>query len=68
VSCRLAYHADGFARAGDASGRAQIALTLLADALGDEVRAMAMHETFSRRVVALFPERWTISRTPSSPT
>jgi hypothetical protein len=22
-----------------------------------------MHETFSRRVVALFPERWTISRT-----
>jgi hypothetical protein len=41
--------------AGPGSGRAEIALTLLADALGDEARAMAMHETFSRRVVALFP-------------
>jgi Family of unknown function (DUF6166) len=46
----------------DASERAQIALTLLADALGDEARAIEAHEYFSRRVVALFPERWTITR------
>ena len=46
---------------GDASAR-QIALTLLADALGDEVRAIETHEYFSRRVIALFPERWTITR------
>jgi hypothetical protein len=53
----------GSTRIGDGSGSAEIALALLADALGNEARAMAMHETFSRRVVALFPERWTISRT-----
>jgi hypothetical protein len=53
----------GLTRIGDGSGRAEIALTLLTDALGNEARALAMHEAFSRRVVALFPERWTISRT-----
>lgn len=53
----------GLTRIGDGSGSAEIALKLLADALGDEARAMAMHEAFSRRVVALFPERWTISQT-----
>ncbi len=44
------------------SGQAHIALKLLADALGDEARAIATHEHFSRRVVARFPERWTITR------
>jgi hypothetical protein len=53
---------EQIAAARDASGRAQIALTLLADALGDEARAIETHEYFSRRVVALFPERWTITR------
>jgi len=46
----------------DGSEHAQIALTLLADALGDEARAIATHEYFSRRVVARFPERWAITR------
>ena len=46
----------------DGSGHAQIAFTLLADALGDEARAIEAHEYFIRRVVALFPERWTITR------
>jgi hypothetical protein len=41
-----------------ASRRAPIALTLLADALGDEASAIEAYEYFSRRVVALFPERW----------
>jgi hypothetical protein len=40
----------------------QIALTILADALGDEASAIKTHEYFGRRVVALFPDRWTISR------
>ena len=53
---------DKFARPSDSSGRAQIAFTLLADALGDEARAIEAHEYFSRRVVTLFPERWTITR------
>lgn len=51
----------GFASPGD--GSAQIALTILADALGDEASALKTHEYFSRRVVAQFPDRWTISRT-----
>lgn len=39
-----------------------LALTLLADALGDEKRAIEMHEYFSHRVIKRFPERWTITR------
>jgi Family of unknown function (DUF6166) len=50
----------GFASPGD--GSAQIALTILADALGDETSAIRTHEYFSRRVVAQFPDCWTISR------
>jgi hypothetical protein len=47
---------------GEASDCAQIAFTLLADALGDEAHATEIHEYFGRRVVTLFPERRTISR------
>jgi hypothetical protein len=50
----------GFASPSD--GSAQIALTILADAVGDEASATRIHEYFGRRVVALFPERWTITR------
>jgi hypothetical protein len=53
----------GFVRPSVGTGQSQIALTLLTDALGDEARALERHEQFSRRVVALFPERWTITRT-----
>jgi hypothetical protein len=49
-------------RGGAGSNREGIAMALLADALGNEARALETHEVFSRRVVALFPERWTISR------
>jgi hypothetical protein len=54
-------HSVSFEHA-EVSGPAQIALTLLADALGDEAHATETHKYFSRRVVALFPERCTISR------
>jgi hypothetical protein len=53
---------NGFARTGRGSECAHIALAILADALGDEAYAIKAHEYFGRRVVALFPERWTISR------
>jgi Family of unknown function (DUF6166) len=46
---------------GDA-GPAQLALALLADALQSDARALQLHHRFSRRVVSIFPERWTITR------
>jgi hypothetical protein len=52
----------GFARTGHGAECAHIALAILADALGDEAYAMRTYEYFSRRVVAQFPERWTITR------
>jgi hypothetical protein len=40
----------------------QLALAILADALRDDVRASRVHQDFSRRVIPLFPQRWTITR------
>jgi hypothetical protein len=52
----------GFPRLSDHSGRAHIALAILVDAVGDEAYAIEAHEYFSRRVLARFPDRWTITR------
>jgi hypothetical protein len=52
----------GAARTGHAAECAQIALAILTDALGDVAYAATAHEHFGRRVVELFPDRWTISR------
>jgi hypothetical protein len=53
----------GFAcGSGEANGAHQLALALLADALQDDARAEQLHHDFCSRVVAIFPERWTISR------
>ena len=46
----------------DAGSAQQLALALLADALGNDARALSVHQEFSRRVIPLFPKRWTISR------
>lgn len=48
----------------ESSGAAahQLALALLADALHGDGRAGRLHHDFCRRVVALLPERWTITR------
>jgi len=43
-------------------GCAQLALALLADALGDDARAMRLQEAFRLRLVELLPERWTMTR------
>ena len=40
----------------------RLALALLADALEDERRASDWAELFSARVIAILPERWTMTR------
>jgi Family of unknown function (DUF6166) len=40
----------------------QLSLALLADALQNDTRALRLHDRFNRRVVAILPERWTITR------
>jgi hypothetical protein len=56
---------DGFAWGKDNDNAApayQLALALVADALRNDQRATQLHQRFSRRVVALLPQRWTITR------
>jgi hypothetical protein len=52
----------GFGRGNAASGPSRLALALLADALDDDARALQLYLRFSCRVVAIFPQRWTITR------
>jgi transcriptional regulator with XRE-family HTH domain len=52
----------GFAWGYGGSGPAQLALALLADALGDDARALRLHQHFKSRVVVTMPERWSITR------
>lgn len=47
----------------DPSGASHLALALLRDALSDEGEAKRFHQRFSHRVLAILPDRWTISRT-----
>jgi hypothetical protein len=46
----------------DDAGPAQLSLALLADALGNDARALQLHQRFNHRVVTMLPERWTITR------
>jgi hypothetical protein len=41
----------------------RLAIALLADALSDDRVAVDLAEAFTARVVAMLPERWTMSRT-----
>ena len=57
------HSAAGFAwDDGKSNGARQLALALLADALGDDARADRLHHDFCSRVVAIVPKRWTITR------
>jgi Family of unknown function (DUF6166) len=47
----------------DESGAAQLAFALLADVLCDDAEARQLHQNFRHRVIANFPDRWTITRT-----
>jgi hypothetical protein len=40
----------------------RLALAILADALGKDDRAIELAEIFNKRVVAILPERWTMTR------
>jgi hypothetical protein len=53
----------GFSWGYGGSGPAQLALALLADALGDNDRAIRLHQDFKFKVVACWPEgeRWWIT-------
>jgi hypothetical protein len=53
---------SGFAWGKGDGGPAQLSLALLADALQNDDRALRLHHRFNRRVVTIFPERWTITR------
>jgi Family of unknown function (DUF6166) len=54
---------SGFSWGYGGSGPAQLALALLADALGDDDRAIQLHQCFKFKVVACWPEweRWWIT-------
>ena len=59
----LAEHSpDGFEWGYGGSGPAQLALALLADALGDDAPALALCQAFKWEVVAVLPEtHWQLS-------
>lgn len=49
---------DGFEWSYEGIAPAQLALALLADHLGDDRRALALHDWFMREVVANFANEW----------
>lgn len=49
---------DGFEWSYEGIAPAQLALALLADHLGDDARALQLHESFMRDVVANFANEW----------
>jgi hypothetical protein len=51
------YSPSGFAWGYSGSGPAQLALALCVDALGDDARALAIHQAFKFRVVAELSQR-----------
>ena len=51
----------GFEWTYEGAGPAQLALALLADHLGDDARAVALHEQFMRAVVADLDNSWELT-------
>ena len=51
----------GFEWTYEGAGPQQLALALLADHLGDDARALALHEAFMRDVVAELDNAWELS-------
>ena len=52
---------SGFEWTYEGDGPAQLALALLADHLGDDVRALALYAPFMREVVANFENDWELT-------
>ena len=53
--------ATGFEWTYEGAGPAQLALALLADHLGDDAKALALHEAFMRAVVADLDNSWELN-------
>ena len=51
----------GFEWTYEGAGPAQLALALLADHLGDDRKALALHEAFMKRVVADLDNSWQLT-------
>jgi hypothetical protein len=51
----------GFEWTYEGAGPAQLALALLADHLGDDARALALHDAFMRAVVAELDNSWELT-------
>lgn len=51
----------GFEWTYEGAGPAQLALALLADHLGDDMRALALHDRFMRAVVADLDNSWELT-------
>jgi hypothetical protein len=51
----------GFEWTYEGAGPAQLALALLADHLGDDKKALALHEEFMREVVAYLDNSWRLT-------
>jgi hypothetical protein len=51
----------GFEWTYEGAGPAQLALALLADHLGDDQRALALHEPFMRTVIAELDNAWRLT-------
>jgi hypothetical protein len=51
----------GFEWTYEGAGPAQLALALLADHLGDDRKALALHEAFMREVVAYLDNSWQLT-------
>ncbi|HEX3885150.1 MAG TPA: DUF6166 domain-containing protein [Stellaceae bacterium] len=51
----------GFEWTYEGTGPAQLALALLADHLGDDTRALALHDAFMRNVVANLDNSWELT-------
>jgi hypothetical protein len=49
---------NGFEWSYEGDEPAQLALAMLADHLGDDARAVSLHEGFMRRIVANFDNEW----------
>lgn len=59
----LRHHSStGFLWGINGSGPAQLALALLADALGDDRRALALYQDFKFRCIVQLPSCWIMSR------
>lgn len=52
---------DGFEWSFEGPASAQLALAILADHIGDDAKALRLHEAFMREIVANFANEWQLT-------